>query len=139
MLATIFDAIAQDDRHERGFAGEFFARKLLERAGYAVERQRKRKAGDLKAEDVDGHSWKIEVKTAKRRPDGKFAFQLANQGKTDVNHADYLVLVAVCGNGVVVTYLIPTAVLANRKTITLPKNLNTSKWSHFRVKAQVRL
>jgi hypothetical protein len=139
MIATIFDAIP-DTRHERGFAGEFWARKMLERAGYTVERQTMRKSGDLLATDTTkDQSWKIEVKTAKRRPDGKFAFQLRVGNKTDCKHADYVLLVAVCGNGVVITYLIPVRVIGPRKTITLPKNLNLSKWSDYRVKGAARL
>lgn len=137
MIATIFDAIPPGDRHERGFAGEFFARKMLEHAGYGVERQQKKKRGDLRAFD-DTREWKIEVKTAKRRPDGKFAFHLIQKG-TDFRHSDYVLLVAVCGNGVIVTYLIPTRVLGARKTITLPKNLNVSKWADYRVKGAARL
>lgn len=142
MIATIFDAIPQGDRHERGSAGEFFARKMLERAGYAVERPKKCKQGDLRVVDNNtGEFWNIEVKTARRRPDGKFAFQLVGTGnaRTNCKHADYLMLVAVCGNGIVVTYLIPTRILARRKTITLPKNLNRSKWADYRVKRTITL
>lgn len=140
MIATIFDAIDAGDRSERGFAGEFFARKLFEKAGYGVERPKQRKCGDLIVH-ADRGDIKVEVKTARRRADGKFTFQLVGTGnaRTNCHHADFVFLVAVCGNGIVVTYLIPTRVLGSRKTITLPTNLNKSKWSHFRTKGTVKL
>lgn len=138
MIATIFDAIAQSNRRERGFAGEYFARQMFLKAGFTVERPTQRKSGDLII-STDLGSWKVEVKTAARRPDGKFTFQLIVANKTNCHHADYIFLVAVVGSGVIVTYLIPVEGLGNRKTITLPKNMNNSKWADFRVKGTVKL
>lgn len=142
MNTTIFDSIAQNDRNERGFAGEYFARQLLRKSGYIAERIAVKKSGDVRAvHPGTGEMWNVEVKTARRRNDGKFCYQLLTD-KQDYRHSDYVLLLAVCGNGIVVTFLIPVDVLERRgaKTITLPPNLNTSAWSHYRVKSNtVRL
>lgn len=139
MIETFFEAIVKSDRRGRGAAGETFAEDLFKKAGYEVRKSRKHE-GDLKAIDTDtGELWNIEVKTAWKRPDGKFTFQLIVDGHTDYRHADYVLLLAVSSNGVVAPYLIKTENLQDRKTITLPANMNNSKWSHFRVKRTVRL
>jgi hypothetical protein len=139
MIAAIFDGIPANKRTERGFAGEYYARHMFAQAGYTVERQKRRKSGDLLVTDEANREVKIEVKTAKKRPDGKFAFQLRVGCKTDCKYSDYVCLVAVHGDGVVSVFLIPVRVLGSRNTITLPNNLNLSKWSDYRVKGAVRL
>lgn len=140
MMTTIFEAIVKSDRNGRGAAGETFAAELLKAAGYDVVRRGKTRQGDLRAADkTTGEFWNIEVKTAAKRPDGKFTFQLVVDGQTNYRHADYVLLLAVSSNGVVAPYLIKTELLSDRKTITLPANANNSKWADFRVKRTVRL
>jgi hypothetical protein len=142
MMTTIFDAIVRSDRNGTGAAGETFAKDLLERSGYDAQKRTERYCGDLRAvEPATGEFWNIEVKTAKRRPDGRHTFQLMTDSGTDYRYSDYVLLLAICGSGVVVPFLIPVNYLKRRgaKTITLPKNLNASKWSHFRIKGKVKL
>lgn len=140
MIATIFDAIVKSDGHGRGAAGETFAAELLKAAGYEVRKPDARKRGDLQAIDAaTGEFWKVEVKTAKRRDDNKFCFQLLNRTQ-DYRHSDYVLLIAVMPGGKVASFLIPVEVLKRRgaKSITVT-NLNSGYWSHFRVKGTVTL
>lgn len=140
MIATIFDAIVKSDGHGRGAAGETFAAELLKSAGYEVQKPDARKRGDLRAIDAaTGEFWKVEVKTAKRRDDHKFCFQLLNRTQ-DYRHSDYVLLLAVMPGGKVASFLIPVDVLKRRgiKSITV-SNLNSGYWSHFRVKGTVTL
>ena len=138
-IATIFDGIAPGNRSERGFAGEYFARHLFNRYGFIADVQTEKKRGDLRVCDpVTGECWKVEVKTARRRPDGRWAFQLFKRGKTDYRHSDYVMLLAVIGGGKVASFLIPVSSLGTRNTITI-SNLNTGKWADFRIKERMRL
>lgn len=140
MIATIFEAIVKSDRNGRGAAGETFAADLLKKAGYDVQKPNARKTGDLRAVDIrTGEFWRVEVKTALKRPDGKFCFHLVQRG-TDYRYSDYVVLIAVMPGGKVASFLIPVDVLKKRgaKTITI-SNLNSGYWSHFRVKRTVQL
>lgn len=140
-IATIFDGIAPGARSERGFAGEYFARHFFNRYGFIAEKQSERKRGDLRViEPVTGQVWKVEVKTAHRRPDGKWCFQIIGTGNasTDYRHADYLFLLALLSGGKIATYLIPTKHLKNRKTITI-SNVNKGMWTDYRVKGRVTL
>jgi hypothetical protein len=142
MMTTIFEAIVKSDGRGRGAAGETFAAELLKSSGYDVVKRDEPKCGDLRAADINtGEFWNIEVKTAKRRPDGRFCFHLYENGKTDYRYSDYVLLIAVLSAGKVASFLIPVKVLKRRgaKTITLPKNLNSSRWSHYRVKRTVNL
>lgn len=142
MITTFFEAIVKSDRNGTGAAGETFAQDLLKKAGYEVNKNAERKRGDLRAvEPETGEFWNVEVKTAKRRPDGKYCFQLIVEGQTDYRYSDYVILLAVNTNGIVIPFLIPVPFLKRRgaKTITLPANFNSSKWSHFRIKSKVRL
>lgn len=142
MIATIFDAIVRSDRHGRGAAGETFASDMFKDAGYKVKRHKHMsRLGDLRVIHPDtGEFWDVEVKTARRREDGRWCFQLITDTQ-DYRHANYVLLLAVSSNGIVSPFLIPTDYLKRRgaKTITLPKNPNASVWSHFRVKWTVRL
>lgn len=139
-MITIFDAIVKADGHGRGAAGEAFARHLLHESGYAAHKTVCRKCGDVRAINTQtGEFWNIEVKTSKKRPDGKFTFHLIQKG-TDYRYSDYVLLVAVLTAGKVATFLIPVDLLARRgvKSITV-SNLNSGYWSHFRVKGTVKL
>lgn len=142
MITNFFEAIVKSDRNGMGVAGETYASHLLKKAGYDVRKNDNKFCGDLRAADLKtGQCWNIEVKTAKKRPDGKFCFQLIVDGQTDYRYSDYVLLLAVNTNGIVISYIIPVPVLKRRgaKTITLPANLNNCKWAYYRVKSKVRL
>lgn len=140
-IGTIFDGIEPGNRSERGFAGEYFARHTIQNSGYVVTIQREKKRGDLQVADIfTGECWKVEVKTARRRKDGKWTFQVKGTGnaRTDYRHSDYVMLLAVIGGGKVASYLIPVSKLGTRNTITI-SNLNAGKWTDYRVKEQVKI
>lgn len=142
-IATIFDGIPAGNRSERGFAGEYFARHTLQRAGYVVTIPTEKKRGDLRVTDIfTGEVWKVEVKTARRRPDGRWSFQLkvkcGKGNRTDYRHSDYVMLLAVIGGGKVASYLIPVSKLGNRNTVTI-SNLNSGMWTDYRIKERVKL
>jgi len=141
MITTIFDAMIQSDRRGRGAAGETLAQDLLCRAGYEVRKYPpKSKRGDLQVIEINtGEVWAVEVKTAKRRSDGKWCFQLLNKSQ-DYRHADYVLLVAVLSGGKTAEYLIPVSALERHglKCLTI-SNVNSGKWTDYRVKGLVSL
>lgn len=114
-----------------GYVGEAYAQHRLELAGYRVTPTLPNsKQGDLKVTNPEtGEIVLVEIKTARRGVKG-WQFCLSrpkgNYYKTDCTHADIVLLQLVGDSGLVVTYAIPSALLAGIKNTSF-RRINPTK------------
>lgn len=141
----MFKHLADDRSCAVGALGEFYAKRLLEGAGYVVFTGEKgQHAGDLVA--CDGmRSLLIEVKTSRLGADGRWRFTLQKNdsfGVTDFRQSDYVLLLLVMRSGRCDPYLIPVSRIAPaRKHICISSHPDKyrGKWSEFRVRGRLSL
>jgi hypothetical protein len=115
-----------------GLYGECLAHLWLNKSGYAV---RSSHGCDLIATNPrTGKCTRIEVKTARRAVDGRFHFTLIKDNHTDHRDSDVVVLLCVDYRWRVVPFVIPVAVLADQRqvTVSLDPILYTGKFSSYR-------
>lgn len=111
--STLFDMdmLSNSKAKAIGTYGESLAKAALEKRGYIVSYTGTReKRGDLRVITPDGELLRVEVKTARRTPSGKYQFSLRRDGVylyTSIDHADMLILLAVTRSGVPVPFVIP--------------------------------
>lgn len=102
-----------------GMWGEAIVRQTLKKAGFDAKKARRAVGGDIVACGL-----KIEVKTANQGTDGTYSFCLTKDdkyGATNHERADVVVLLAVAASGIVHTFVIPCAALANKPSIRLTR------------------
>ncbi len=121
-LVEIACLIADMKHRAVGAAGELMAAILLERAGYEVRTANcgTRHRGDLTAVDkATGESFRVEVKTSRRSKDGRYHWRLRKHdrhGVTDIDDADYVLLLAVAVSGAVTPFVVPVKAFSGLKT-----------------------
>lgn len=118
-------------RNTAGNAAEEYALQLLEKSGYEARKCLKSDFQVINPET--GEFWLLEVKSAQRRPDGKYVFQLLNAG-TDYRHSTMLLLLAILKAENPVPFVIPTDEFTIRSTIVITSHPldYAGMWSEYR-------
>ena len=131
--------LAGESSYAVGHNGEALAAGLLALAGYHVEPNALHtKCGDLHVVDqTTGEGWNVEVKTAKRGQDGNGRFGLSKNdrhGKTDCQHSDVVLLLAVLKSGAAVAFVIPSSALVGTQslTVTVHPESYAGRWAKYR-------
>ncbi len=127
-LMDFREMLSNPKAHSVGLYGEQIAAQLLEEAGYQVSfTQAAERRGDLHVIDPDtGEIIRVEVKTARRNGNGRWAFCLRRKSRsgvgvrTDVAYSDVVILLAVLKSGRVVPFVIPSDELGTITTIKIP-------------------
>lgn len=111
-----------------GWIGEQMVMELLPKDRFIVYKPRKHQCGDLHlTHRATGEFVKLEIKTSRVNKRHKFEFRLRKDdqhGKTDVSHADLVLLMCIYESGLTWFYLIPVSDLGQQKTITIPARIN---------------
>lgn len=128
---------ASDKTTVTGALGEIVVKEYLnEQARYSANQRKFAKLGDLWVLDkTTGEMLKIEVKTSKRGKRGKYQFCLRKSDKhgvTNIDHADYVVLLCVGLSGLMIPFVIPTGDLSVKKVCLKNLNSKKSKYSKYR-------
>lgn len=128
-----------NNSYSAGANGEALAVAMLKRAGYQADLvPRSEHAGDVRAvEREHGQIWRIEVKTARRSPAGRWQFNLNKNdehGVTCCQQSDVLLLLAVLPSGLAVPFVIPCQDVRGLQSITLPSHPDTysGRWAAYR-------
>jgi hypothetical protein len=127
-------------RNYLGTAGEVWAARALEAAGYKVRLDHQR--GDLTAITKDGEILYVEVKTARQGKDKKWRFTLYKYWQkrlcTDHNRADFVILLCVLKPGCCVPFVVPTDRLSAQRqaVITSHPDKYAGKLSLYRQPAK---
>ena len=120
-----------------GDVGEIYVASKLISAGYRVKKSPKFQ-GDLICHDQQtGERLRVEVKTARRNAQGYWQFNLRKRGKTDVSHADVIILVQITDFCKPYLYVIPTFEVGNAHQIKITSHptVYSGKYAAFRVLA----
>ncbi len=123
--------MSRPSRKVMGDLGEAYAAYLLQLSGYIVTHIRQ---ADLAATNpATGELLRVEVKTAQRRPDRKYVFQLWNPG-TDYRHSDRVLLLAIQPSRYPVPFIIPTDKITFRSTIVITSHplRYAGMWAEYR-------
>lgn len=120
-----------------GFYGEMLALKHLQFLGLNATYTGSNGVGyDILVEDT----LKVEVKTARQGKNGKWLFALTKSSTDvkrfqDINKSDLVLLQCVVECGEVITFAVPTTILANNKYIRITSNPKTynGKLAKYRV------
>lgn len=119
-----------------GNIGENYVKQLLRDSGYlAKKRRKKRLAGDLWTfSTLTQETLNIEVKTANESQSGTYRFCLRKEGKTDICHSDFVVLVCIDKHGNKFVYCIPCQLLDTVSlTISSHPLRYAGKYTAFRI------
>jgi hypothetical protein len=120
-----------------GMAGEEYAKSQLMRMGYVVTYPTEKKQGDLRVKDpATGEVVRVEIKTARRGKDGwQFCLNRwdGTRSKTDCTQTDITILQLVGDSGLVMTYAIPSALLAGIKKTSFRRITPTARnrWAGY--------
>lgn len=122
-------------RYSVGVRGENWAKNVLVRSGYHVERASVY-CGDLRVVNpADGLVVYVEVKTSRRGLDNRYRCTLRKAGHTAITAAvSFCLFLAVLPSGLVCPFLIPAAELAGRSALTIsscPFEYG-GRWSSYR-------
>lgn len=112
---------------------------LLRNAGFSANYARNSFMGDVLAWSRKGDApIKFEVKTAMLGTDNRYQFCLRKMGHTNVNHADFLVLICVNELDLAEYLIIPVSELdetIQKITITNPVRKYKGKYAKYRVQS----
>lgn len=111
-----------------GYVGEIVAKKLFEYNNLDVWH-----TGNFQEYDLTVNGIRFEVKTARLNKDNRYSFCLNRVYHCDIRHADYVVLLAVGKHGNISTYIIPTDVLHNVKTLKLTPGSKRGKYHKYQI------
>ena len=120
-----------------GALGEQLVYLLLEQNGYTVSAVHPgEKRGDLRVVTPSGEIMRVEVKTSRRAPDGKWRFRLYKPGHTDHKHSDVVILLCIARTGYSVPFVIPTDVLRYQTNAVISSNpyVYAGKFAPYRQK-----
>lgn len=112
-----------------GYVGEIVAKLLFEYNNYEVWH-----TGDNDNYDILANNIRIEVKTARRYKNSaryRYQFCLNRVNHCDINHADYVLLLAIIEHGNIVAYLIPTDIVTSNKTLKINPYSKRSKYNQY--------
>ena len=98
-----------------GNKGEELLAYALQQQGYSVRIDHQYQSGDLTVFDANGHSVRLEIKTARKAKDKRYHFTLRKhwQGRQCADHtgADFVVLICVARTGHPSIFVVPVDAL----------------------------